>query len=344
MATSRRPLVEIYPVLFCAVFIGVLLLPLLGFQGDFAHFKEDFFGAGELRRVYSAARQYILKDIYFDKVIVARDNWLVYSAPGSMDDYQRSNLFSDEDLRAIQVNLDTTYDQLKAQGSTFLVVFPPDKNTIYPEYVPGQVAVLGKQSRLDQVIAYEKQFGKATVVDLRPALLAEKKQRSVYFSTDTHWNPYGALVATREMILALQSRFPALIPHELSDYDKPLGEQKSGDLAGNWLPSAVSEEWFGLEPKYPRQWVRFNISDQMPVIVMTVNTDSKLPRAVIYHDSFMIWQYDFVADYFSKATFIWSYNVDLNYVKGEQADIVILECTERYLESLVANESTWNKD
>ena len=247
-------------------------------------------------------------------------------------------------MKAIQANLDATYDQLKAQGITFLVVLPPDKNTIYPEYLPAQIPILGEQSRLDQLIAYQMQHGKAPLLDLRPALLAEKKQRPVYFTTDTHWNPYGALLATNEMLLALQNQYPVLKPHDLAEYEKPLGVQKLGDLAGNSLPSAATEEWFGLEPKYPRQWVRYNISDQMPVIVMTVNANPALPRAVIYHDSFMIWQYDFVADYFSKVTFIWSYNVDVDFIKGEQPDIVILECTERYLASLTSKESTWNKD
>jgi hypothetical protein len=146
------------------------------------------------------------------------------------------------------------------------------------------------------------------------------------------------------MLLPLAEHFPALKVHDLGDYEKPQGIITQGDLARNYIPSALGEEWFGLEPKFTRQWVRYNLSDAMPVIVSTVNSGSVLPRAVIYHDSFMIWQYDYVADHFSQVTFLWSYNVDANFAAGAQADVVYLECTERYLDSLVSPESTWNKD
>jgi hypothetical protein len=82
----------------------------------------------------------------------------------------------------------------------------------------------------------------------------------------------------------------------------------------------------------------------MPVMVMTVHHNPDLPRVLVYHDSYMIWQYDFVAQAFSKATFIWSYQVNLDFVQGEKPDIVILECAERYLPSLISPDSVWNKD
>lgn len=342
-AEASQQLAQRYPLVFCAVFLALLLLPLLNFNLDLAQFQQEFWGAASLRRAYSGFRQ-ALGDVYFDKVIVGQDGWLILSTPGSLDDYQRTNLFSEAELKAIQANLDATYAQLQAQGILFYVVLPPDKNTIYPEYLLPQIPQLGKTSRLEQLIAYQTEHGKAPIIDLRPALLAEKEQRRVYLTTDTHWNAYGALAATREMLLPLREKFPTLKVHGLEDYEKPQGIITQGDLARNSVPSAAGEEWFGLEPKFGRQWVRYNLSDQMPVIVSTVNLDPSLPRALIYHDSFMIWQYDFVADHFGKATFIWSYNVDVNFAVGEKADVVYLECTERYLDSLISGELTWNKD
>ncbi|MBE0697002.1 MAG: hypothetical protein IH586_08760, partial [Anaerolineaceae bacterium] len=342
-AINQR-LARVYPLIFTGIFLIILLLPLFGFSGDLQLFQKNFWGNAALRKVYSGLRQYVFRDIYYDKVILGKNNWMNLSVPDSMDDYQRTNQFGTEDLKAIQTNLDDIYIKLKEQGILFLVVLPPDKNTIYPEYLPPQIPVIGKLSRLDQLIAYQKEHGQAPIIDLRPALLAEKKKGPVFYSTDTHWNPYGALAATREMILPLQEKFPTLKVHDLTDYKKKEGVQVLGDMALNSVPSAHTEEWFSLESRYDHNWVRFNISDQMPVIVSMVHKDSTLPRAVIYHDSFMIWQYHFVADYFSKVTFIWSYNVDLNFVKGEKPDVVFLECTERYLDSLVSHESTWNKD
>jgi hypothetical protein len=345
METSSKPRsLTLYSLAFCCAFVGVLLLPLLGFRGDFSAFEQEYWGAARLRKAYATLRQGVFGDTYFGKAIRSRDGWLVHSAPSSLDDFQRVNLFSEEDLERIRANLDATNAALAEQGVTFLVVLAPNKNTIYPEYLPAQIPVLGAESRLGQLAAYLEQYGKAPVLDLRQALLEAKKQHPVFFATDTHWNPYGALAATQAMITVLQSSYPQLRPYRLSDYEKSGVTRYLGDLAGNYLPSAAAEEGFGLEPKYPRGWVRFNLSDQMPVIVAYVNASTDLPRALVYHDSFMIWQYDFLADYFSKATFIWSYNVDVNFAKGEKPDIVILECTERYLDALTLDKPAWNED
>lgn len=345
METSNKQRARLfYSLAFCCAFLALLLLPVLGFRGNFARFEQYYWGAAVLRKGYAAVREFVFQDAYFGKAIRSRDGWLVHSAPASMDDFQRVNLFSEEDLQRIQANLDWTHTALEEQGITFLVVLAPNKNTIYPEYVPEQIPVLGTESRFDQLLAYLAQYGETPVLDLRPALLEEKQEHPVFFSTDTHWNPYGALAATRAMISFLQGSYPQLVPHGVDEYEKAGETRYLGDLAGNYLPGDAGEEGFGLEPKYPRKWVRFNLSDQMPVIVEYVNSGANLPRALVYHDSFMIWQYDFLADYFSKTTFIWSYNVDVNFARGEQPDIVILECTERYLDALTLERPVWNQD
>lgn len=333
-----------YPAWFVAFFIGLLLLPLTGYPGSLAKFEREFFGARQLQLAYSFVRERILGDVYFYHVMRGRDGWLMFSSSESLETYQRTTLFRDEELELLRQELDSIDALLDQAGIEFLIYVAPDKNTIYPEYFPRQVPVLGAQSRLDQVIAYQKQYGRAQILDLRPALKEARREfdpqgRFVYLKTDTHWNAFGALVAYQQVLLALQGRFPVLEPLTLADFSTPRGNRILGDMARNWVPSVSPEEWIELKPLAPGPWRRYNISDQTPVKVISQNPTPGLPKAMIYHDSFMLWQFDLFAEHFSKAQYIWTYQIDVDFVLGEQPDIVILEVTERFLPSLLKNET-----
>ncbi len=331
-----------YPALFVAVFIALLLLPLTGYPGSLVKFKREFGGSKQLRLAYSFVRERLLGDVYFYNVLRGRDGWLMFSSPESLDTYQRTVHFSDEELEQLRQELDFLDVRLEQAGIEFLVYVVPDKNTIYPEYFPRQVPVLGEQSRLDQAIAYQKQHGRAQILDLRPALKAARQEfdpqgRFVYLKTDTHWNVFGALVAYQQVLRALQDRFPVLEPMTLADFVTPRGNRVLGDMGNNWVPSAEPEERFELKRVAPGTWRRYNISDQMPVKMISQNPTPGLPEAIIYHDSFMFWQFDLFAEHFSKAQYTWSYHIDVDFVLGEQPDIVILEVTERFLPLLLNN-------
>lgn len=333
-----------YPGLFVAVFIGLLLLPLTGYPGSLATFERNFGGSKQLKLAYSFVRERILGDVYFYWVVRGRDGWLMLSSPESLAAYQRSSLFREDELEQLRQKLDAINDRLSQAGIEFLVYIVPDKNTIYADYFPRQIPVLGTQSRLDQFLTYQKQHGHTNILDLRPVLMEARREfdpqgRFVYLKTDTHWNAFGALAGYQQVMRALQGRFPALEPKTLADFTILPGSWQLGDMGNNWVPSAAPEEWAELEPLKPGSWRRYNISDQTPVRVTSYNPAPGLPEVMIYHDSFILWQFDLFAEHFSKAQYIWSYNVDVDFVLGEKPDIVILEVTERFLPSLLKNGS-----
>ena len=330
---------ERYPAIFVAVFIGLLLLPLRGFPGNFTDFPTKFWGYDALLRGYTAARLNALHDTIFGDVFVRLGNWLVYTGEGSLDVYQNTGLFSDADLARIQQNLDGLDQRLSRQGITFLVVIVPGKNTIYPEKMPPQVPVIGQVSQTDQLLDYMKQHSQARILDLRPALREARQQRQVYYATDTHWNPYGIWAGYQAIIGALQQDFPVLQPHPLSDYQVVSTGPGSGDLSKEWLQGLAQEEMFQLEPRFTRRAGQFTLTQGTAMIpgrmVATYNPDPTLPRAVIFHDSFFNGMIPFLSDHFSWAIYHWSFQVDEKLVAGEKPDIVIYEVTDRYLSRLL---------
>jgi hypothetical protein len=125
---------------------------------------------------------------------------------------------------------------IRAQRCAFAGVVVPDKQAFYPEYVPGWVRRAPGLSPLDQLLAAQKTKPGEAILDLRPALLAGKAERPVYWRGDTHWNSYGAYLAYAEIMAALRAQAPpawqqqpGLQTHPLNDYElRPVSY--TGDL------------------------------------------------------------------------------------------------------------------
>lgn len=88
----------------------------------------------------------------------------------------------------------------------FRVMVGPDKESIYPEFLPGW-AKPSASSRTDTLIAA---VGKGIYLDLRPALEKAKAQLSqlLYYKTDTHWNSLAGWIAVRTLTQELSRTEP----------------------------------------------------------------------------------------------------------------------------------------
>ena len=109
-------------------------------------------------------------------------------------------------------------DWLAARGIPYLVVVSPNKDTIYPEFMPSSYNRVHAQSRLDQFMAHLKAHSNLAIVDLRQPLLKAKSREQVYYRTDTHWNNRGAYVGYAKIIEALSAWYPQLKAFPRSDY------------------------------------------------------------------------------------------------------------------------------
>lgn len=327
-----------YNVVLITLFLSLSMLPFIGFRGEWSAVNKSIFGYNELYRLYVFIRHDLFQDVVFDQVMIGPGDWMILDNPVSMDDYQNAKPLTDEQLFQLQQRLDSTSAYLRRRGIRFLAAVTPNKNTIYPEYIPAQIPVIGKQSRLDQLITYQKQHGQTQIVEMRAEMLLARKDQMLFYRTDTHWNPYGAYLGYAAIASALQDEFPALKPHPLSDYIYGVDGVRLGDLGSGWVQTSQPETFFQLEPRFERKLARFELLEERHLYSFRYNNDSpeNLPTAIIYHDSSMSWIAPFLADHFRKGTFIWSENLDLTYIESEKPDIVIFQCTERFLDNLFA--------
>jgi hypothetical protein len=329
-----------YQKLFIVVFFGLCLLPFLNYKGDLSTIDKFFGENNAFWNVYTRVRQNFFQDQFIGNALIGKDSWLMMTSDLTLEDYQNTIPLTDGQLHQIQQRIDGTTQHLKEKGITFIVLVPPSKSTVYPDRVPDQVQVIGKQSRLDQILEYQQLHGSAQILDLRPAMREARKDHELYYRTDTHWNPYGAHVAYLEVIQALQKNYPDLSPHPLSDFRYTPQKMAIGDLGYRWVQGAPLEQFFNLSPLFDRQIYKVDAYNNRNLYSYQYNqNNNRLPRAVIFHDSFMDELSHFLMDNFSNAIFSRSLDMDTGMdeklIENEKPDIVIYECNERWLDRLL---------
>lgn len=120
---------------------------------------------------------------------------------------------------------------LRGQGVTaFRVMLSPNKETIYPEYLP-RWAAPATPSRADGLLDGP---ARAIYIDLRPVLLAAKRTQPypLFYRTDTHWNALGGWIAYLRLFDELKKIDPTLHAFGAADLvDIRAQPRNGGDLA-----------------------------------------------------------------------------------------------------------------
>ncbi|HUG33151.1 MAG TPA: hypothetical protein VMJ90_00165 [Anaerolineales bacterium] len=315
-----------------AIFLGMCLIPMRTLALDPHAIEESFYPRGRLI-AWTSNLRLAIGDRVFPKVIAGDDGWLVYTAENDIDDYQKIGLFSDEQLAVFQQNLDALSEAYAERGIELIVVIAPNKNTIYPERVPVQIPVLGNESRLDQVISYLRANGNEQIVDLRPALLAAKHERQMYYATDTHWNDYGAYIAYAALLEAA-----GIEPRPQSDFDPATREPGLLDLSDNIGATILPESKIQFAPLFDLRASFKNLNLGGRRLMLSYVRDDSLPDLVMYYDSFFFNVIPLLGEHFHHGLYVQNYTGgglwNLSWVDERQPDVVIIEFAERYLHDL----------
>lgn len=292
------------------------------------YFEDHFAFRGSLVRAQAALRLLVLRSTPSPDVVAGHDGWLFYAADGAIEDYIANERLSENDLDVWQQTLQHVQDWLTHQGIRFVFVVAPDKHQVYPEMMPDSIRRLG-EPRANQLVDHLRRHSTINVLDLRPVLLEAKKSARIYQRTDTHWNDRGALIGYSEIARAVE-----LTPAAPSDFIERESRTPGMDLARTLaLGDRLSEQDLSLEPTRPR---RARVTEPLhpnphgeEARLVTEIDDSSLPRAVIYRDSFTNALIPFLSEHFSRAVYLWEYDVDPALIAAERPDIVIMEVVGR---------------
>jgi hypothetical protein len=310
--------------------------PALAAAGrDAAPFRDH------LIRANSRLRLAVFGESPVPGVIVGREGWLYYNLEAALDDALNVVPLTEAQIEAmVRVQVERR-DWLARRGAAYVVVFAPNKERVYPEFLPGGLHPLRPVSRLGQLAPRLRRAGVA-VLDLREDLVAAKAAHRAYMKTDTHWNAWGAFAGAAALVDAVRRERPGAPPLEAADYAVTETDGPGGDLAEMLLLPDVWREREVLVAKrspalahpapdgaYP------DPADHPDRARVSLETDrTEWPRAVFFHDSFAKAMTPFVAERFSRSVFLWSHAFSPVIVEVEHPDVVVLEVVERYVFAL----------
>ena len=307
--------------------------------GFTSYFQDHFAFRSRLVRWQAAFRLLVLRVSPSPTVIRGKDGWLFYGDDGALEDYLNQSPLSPADLDKWATTLQHTQDWLAARGITYLFVIVPDKHTVYPEFMPDTIRRTSTTSRTDQLVAHLRAQTTVPALDLRPAILAAKRDARIYHRTDSHWNDLGALVGAQAILARVNEvtggRLPGLAPDDRRDFERRDRRTPGLDLTTMLgLESWVNEDDIRLDPK--RRGARVvepatPDPDNIEGRLATEHVRRDLPRAVVFRDSFGSALVPFLSEHFSRALYLWEYDVDPRVTAEERPQVVIQEWAGRRL-------------
>jgi alginate O-acetyltransferase complex protein AlgJ len=293
-----------------------------------AYFRDHFGLRNTLIRGLSLVKFH--GGLAFDRgtnIIMGKDGWLFYpKEPGDFLADRNLDPFTSGDLDVWQRMLERRYKFCADHGIPFIVVIPPDKQTVYPELLPADFSIVGPKSRLDQLIdRLRETHSPVDLIDLRPILSEAKKYHRIYFKTDTHWNDLGAYAAYPVILDEVNRVLPGakLRPQSLSNFTLH-SSKRSGDLA----------YFLNLYYEYNEEWPTLNSRIPFPMVGVSDTThgvDPRAPSLFMIHDSFTGSLYQLLGPDFSRVHWEWTTMMNGPEILSFKPDVVIDEFVERML-------------
>lgn len=288
------------------------------FSGNFAY-------RGKTAEFFSSIKERIF-NTGNGQVIVGEDGFLFFDE--TIDYYTGADPLNDSELDAIVSAIEKVSDRCKAENVRFLFMCVPNKSTVYPEKIPVNYVEYEGESDLDRL--YSRLDGSGTeYIDLRPVLIEAKKDGLLYYRRDTHWNRFGAGIAS----LAVMEKLG--LPVAVSPYDEHTAERCfEGDLDALLYPCTAK---YDECPVYERGGMFVYTSAFSGEMDMEITTRSagEGGSLLIFRDSYANSLIEFFACDFSSVRFerIVPYRTDL--IKNGDYDSVIVEISERKLRELL---------
>ncbi len=327
-------------LLFVAIFFLLLALPAFGLLAakspqegqSLEEWVEENVGFRDwLIWLHAKGSQALFGQSGNEQVLIGKDGWLFFDK--TLRDYYRRELMTETQVAELVSALGALSASLEARGAAFTVLIAPNKNTIYPEWMPDYAPPGQEESNLGRVQEALEKSG-VQVLDARRILRESKPLGRLYYQTDTHWNDLGALVVYRELIGRMAK--PAREAYETYETlawkeDQPF----SGDLARLYLPKdPVTEKTVvaELSRSYRVKGKMRSLSD------MTIQTESDRNnlRLWVARDSFGEALFPYLANNAGHLTFSRSFAIDLEAVSRQGVTQVVLEIAERNLPELLA--------
>lgn len=306
------------------------------FYNDHMPFKNYFV------RLNNFIDMKIFKKTFIGDVTVGVGNWLFYTVDvdgeNARGDYQHTNLYSQEQMAEIAGKIEDVDRYLKENGvERFHFYIAPNKETIYPQYMPQSIKVYGDEgSRIDRFSRYMGENSNVDFTYLYDDLKPYSETYQIYYKYDTHVNPIGSFLISQRMSADLTGR--RLTPEDVTI---EADGTTSGDMAQmiNQVDAMSDDTMYSVSNFYP------DITDEMvdelttyQNIMQEYRSDSPNHRTLmVIGDSYRLGVAPFLAKLYDHLVVlrIDDYTPDLlEKYKPDDVAVLLVERNQKFMEHI----------
>lgn len=275
------------------------------------------------------------------KVWFGRDGWLYFNHSAEDGFVAPHDPAMQERLDCWAKTIELRREWLANRGIKYLVVVAPDKQTIYPEFLPRIARRRGPQP-LDGLIERCKCDSQFQILDLRPQLRASRSFGPIYRLTDSHWTANGTYAGYAATTQAIGRWYEKVFPDSRTEFVVAVEPSSGGDLARLLgLGSAMFDVVQTIKRKGPaeardsQESITYRPEPLLAHVRPRAWTNERpgLPRVVLLGDSFADDTFcELLAEHCSRLVRVGSYHGQEALIEREKPDIVICQFVERMLE------------
>lgn len=260
------------------------------------------------------------------KVLEGKAGWLFLDndANHSVDQYRGKQLLSAAILRHWSLYLDSFYTEIKDRKIRHALLIAPAKEMILSEYYPFEK---GTTTPIEQLLDTAL---KKHAICYPDSVFKHAKERP-FRICDTHWTPYGAMLAAVEVLRELGIDTESARVLFAQDQYKEC--EVVGDLGNKIYPPRSAKELVLTSFGYRRTVVYDNQLANFGRVMLLANSDAlHQGKCLLFGSSSSYTMLDYFSRLFTEIVFVHSAgNIDISLLAFEQPDYVVAQTNARFV-------------
>ncbi len=147
-------------------------------------------------------QSYFPLNIANNYTVMGRNRWLYYRGDQSLSYYTGENVMDEAEMKEHLDEFLKLKELCDDKGIELVIMFMPNKEIAYPEYMP-TMDIVSEKKRNEIFLDYVKENSDLNFIYPLKELTDAKKYYDTYYPYDTHWNKFGAYVGTMALYDAL---------------------------------------------------------------------------------------------------------------------------------------------
>ena len=291
----------------------------------------------ELVKLKNLSDIFVFKNVFNRIVFLGKEKWLFHK-------WNNTYSFNEEELETAKNNLIHFRDELKKKDIDFIFMVCPDKQLIYPEYVPNYIKGKLPNNGTEIFIEYLKNNSDIKVVYPKNEFLKYKDKYQLYYKYDAHWNTLGAYIEYTELMKSLNIHVDNIDNVDIKDFDGNqsynLGIYQYNDMA--YLLSLSKIKYYNDDKTYIiSNYIIKNYETNYYILDNYFSFNSKSynnkNNIIIIRDSFGLNMIDYIATGFKQSEFIHIDSFKNENITEYKPDIVVFETIEWGLKERMLN-------